>query len=555
MSCARIRNKPMKFLDPQEKLILDLKEEIRRLRNENKKLRSNLLTAPSSGEKARLSEDEDSSVMSRAYSAHSSLEKERIKFKPRNGGKMYGTKMHGSKSDFIRKLSPLKGHKSSNRPPKREMTKDEALQMLDDMRAANLAKQFAGSRLEQDGMQEDGTGDEGSLGSASKASRMELEDVVRRRASGPMVFRGDSMSNISPVRQAALQSGYAPAQNKERNLDALRIEELEKRIARMESGVLAAQRPFPHDHHTGLPGAQSMPLAAAGHESNPAHGAGAATGKRKKKKKAGKPEEAPPVVWKGKMTNSPYVAHLISAAPKAAQDGAFGVRVVSADKEVTLPAKPRPVPAEAAPAPRPAGRTSADNLRAAVAAASDDVSSPEPAKDLRSSILDELAELGLGPVAPTVDKKATKPAAKMTTKAGDKDRAGSHSRARAGGKPVAPLLAMPPPVLDSAKPAKVVSKLPPAKKPAALPPMQSRAPGKLAVADKSNPRASSATSAKTVANGDAATPLKKAGTASDPAALRAKLETLEKSLAEEREVGSPAVFCLCMPVLPHITAA
>jgi hypothetical protein len=194
-------------------------------------------------------------------------------------------------------------------------------------------------------------------------------------------------------------------------------------------------------------------------------------------------------------------------------------------------------------------------LRAAVAAVSDDVSSPEPAKDLRSSILDELAELGLGPVAPTADKKVTKPVAKMTTKAGDKERAGSHSRVRTGGKPVAPLPAMPPPVVESVKPAKVVSKLPPAKKPAALPPMQSRAPGKLAVADKAKPRASSATSAKTVANGDAATPLKKAGTASDPAALRAKLETLEKSLAEEREVGSPAVFCLCMPVLPHITAA
>ena len=42
----RIRNKPVKFLDPQEKLILDLRHEIKRLRNENKKLRSTLLTAP-----------------------------------------------------------------------------------------------------------------------------------------------------------------------------------------------------------------------------------------------------------------------------------------------------------------------------------------------------------------------------------------------------------------------------------------------------------------------------------------------------------------------------
>jgi hypothetical protein len=46
MSCARIRNKPIKFLDPQERIILDLKDEIKRLKLENKKLRSTLLTAP-----------------------------------------------------------------------------------------------------------------------------------------------------------------------------------------------------------------------------------------------------------------------------------------------------------------------------------------------------------------------------------------------------------------------------------------------------------------------------------------------------------------------------
>lgn len=39
MSAARIRNKPIRFLDPQEKLIMELREEIKRLRNENKALR------------------------------------------------------------------------------------------------------------------------------------------------------------------------------------------------------------------------------------------------------------------------------------------------------------------------------------------------------------------------------------------------------------------------------------------------------------------------------------------------------------------------------------
>ena len=46
MSCARIKNKPVKFLDPHEKLVVELKDEIRRLRTENKRLRSNIATAP-----------------------------------------------------------------------------------------------------------------------------------------------------------------------------------------------------------------------------------------------------------------------------------------------------------------------------------------------------------------------------------------------------------------------------------------------------------------------------------------------------------------------------
>ena len=35
MSCARIKNKPVKFLDPHDKIIVELREEIKRLRNEN----------------------------------------------------------------------------------------------------------------------------------------------------------------------------------------------------------------------------------------------------------------------------------------------------------------------------------------------------------------------------------------------------------------------------------------------------------------------------------------------------------------------------------------
>lgn len=46
MSCALIKNRPVRFLDPQEKLIIHLREEIKRLRDENNQLRVTLLTAP-----------------------------------------------------------------------------------------------------------------------------------------------------------------------------------------------------------------------------------------------------------------------------------------------------------------------------------------------------------------------------------------------------------------------------------------------------------------------------------------------------------------------------
>jgi hypothetical protein len=45
MSAARIKNRPIRYLDPQEKLILELREEIKRLRFENQQLRVGITTA------------------------------------------------------------------------------------------------------------------------------------------------------------------------------------------------------------------------------------------------------------------------------------------------------------------------------------------------------------------------------------------------------------------------------------------------------------------------------------------------------------------------------
>jgi hypothetical protein len=303
MSCARIRNKPMKFLDPQEKLIIDLKEEIRRLRNENKKLRNNLLSAPTSGDKmshghghgqghthlSHLSDDERSAT-AEGYSTHSALDRQRLKFKPKNGGAVYPARMHISPSDYMKKklaLSPLRGSKGSNGgygSPDRALTQAESLEMLDTMRAAITAskRELEAHQLQQgqgqgqgqgrrskEGYEDDdfeeeeeegdnqssatghrSAGGGGSLGSVGRSpswmqreAGASIDAVMQRRASGPMILRGHSGADLTlaPVRETA-STGYAPAQNLQRTMDAHRIEELEKRIARMESGVLAAQQ-------------------------------------------------------------------------------------------------------------------------------------------------------------------------------------------------------------------------------------------------------------------------------------------------------------------------
>lgn len=186
--------------------------------------------------------------------------------------------------------------------------------------------------------------------------------------------------------------------------------------------------------------------------------------------------------------------------------------------------------------PKPAGRSSADNLRSAVAAGrkpapvkTEETKGKGPAKDLHSSILDELAELGLGPLpaasaatAPA-PKKKEKVEQKVTIKANDRD-VRSHSRSRAPALANAStsntknpsLPSLPATGSRSGKKQEAKKDLAPAGKAKILPPMM-RERAKL-----------------TEAAAVLATPSK---IASDPAALRMKLEALESSLIEEREVA------------------
>jgi hypothetical protein len=64
MSCARIKNRPVRFLDPQQRLITELRDEIKRLRTENKILRTSLASAPSDLQTSLLKDMDNSSISS-----------------------------------------------------------------------------------------------------------------------------------------------------------------------------------------------------------------------------------------------------------------------------------------------------------------------------------------------------------------------------------------------------------------------------------------------------------------------------------------------------------
>jgi len=273
-----------------------------------------------------------------------------------------------------------------------------------------------------------------------------------------------------------------------------------------------------------------------------------------------------PTLWKGKQNSaSPYIgtlyffslftvrlfcfadqhfhplAHLIEAAPKVNQEkNPFGgVRtVVGADRAqhvVAVAAIPKPTKSkdenESLPPTKPkaGGRSSADNLRNAVAAGrSKAAPAPEPtkgpAKDLHSSILDELAELGLGPLPAASTGSAAGPAPKK--KAGEKQpvkaterdtRSNSRSRAPAAKNSSAPSLVP----SDASAKARETKKAAGPVKAKALPPMREKAQSASGTRDSAAALASMLTPSKV---------------ASDPGALRVKLEALEASLVEEREV-------------------
>lgn len=221
MSCARIRNKPVKFLDPQEKLILDLKQEIKRLKNENKKLRSNILTAPASNGRVRqsiFSDEEDPSTASPVKHRALSANQQRVlggrkKAQQKNLSSLFrkdrtGKRLKSTQSELLAKypqlnkilLAEQRGNKSHDnleparlRPKYKSIAEDVHEILRPSEEASSVSPEESRRRISQD----------------------LLDEMVHRRASGPLIFKDKS----SPILSVRSSWQYQPADNYTKHLD------------------------------------------------------------------------------------------------------------------------------------------------------------------------------------------------------------------------------------------------------------------------------------------------------------------------------------------------
>lgn len=221
MSCARIRNKPVKFLDPQEKLILDLREEIKRLKVENTKLRSTIVTAPVFGGKGqvgqRLDIDADILVVPRSISAQ-----DKVLY---HSSTVHGAMRGGGKNKkAIKKGIKQKSVVGVNRRlpfvlPRNDKGDDDSLDSED-----------ASSSY--------------SHGSRIRNAHLQVEDVIRRHVTGPMVLKGKDvapMFRIQTDENDLYGGGYGQYRSpKSHTSEEARIRMLEDKIARIEQLTVGA---------------------------------------------------------------------------------------------------------------------------------------------------------------------------------------------------------------------------------------------------------------------------------------------------------------------------
>ena len=390
MSCARIRNKPLKFLDPQQKLILDLKDEIKRLRNENIKLRRTIsTTAPSTADNNQNNNNIDNNSMNndniiselneeiidienkQIESVHNLINTTKNKNLVNNitGGRIY------AKVYKNQKIAPKDGKIS-----KIDLYGHEVMQLLASSSTGNsfssnssMNYSYDSYNSNIDNLSDNGSNSENndhhSISStksrSSKSSRRnkaflinhdpnseEIHDLVRRGATGPLIFRNrkagqSSVTTIAPIKETSYFV-IPPAQSRLKSMEGKIKEELYKMlvIEQKSSNLVTSGDIDINDigydesnnsievsngsrKSSGNESVQIMPLSSNhrqqldnnnnSNNNNDKRNTGKKTKKKLKTKEKEKElkqrsfylkEPIEPPVWKAQKKVSPYVAHL-----------------------------------------------------------------------------------------------------------------------------------------------------------------------------------------------------------------------------------------------------
>lgn len=429
MSCACIPNKPVKFLDPQQKIILELKTEIKRLRHENSKLRSNILTAP-----GHLSHEEGDGLLRVSSAGTPSPERRK---NPKN------PKMKAVRNPRLPKVKKLQQTRSDifdNYPQLRNILAREEKEHKSTSRLP-VTKALAAAAL-----YEDYDDVPASKSPASKSPVRYIDDLVR--IPGAMIFK--ESVELQPIRQS--HAKYEPAQHNLKAMDIKRMEMLEARIrmieeqARIASTVAAEPRlvsqPQQQEASRALSGSQTLQdQPRLVHEI--AVDAEAFIKKPKKRKEKPPAKPSPYLLLQEEMRSKrvePAPVNRYAAPVKPRQQQEPKEQEVKARSQV--PVRP------SQHAPQSKGIAMEDSMPEEKKPAAHAPALSGQA--LRDSIADELAELGLGPIKPTAPiasaasaaKKVVKPVARegkdKAAAAREKEAKEKHSTAVEKSKAVAP---------------------------------------------------------------------------------------------------------------------
>jgi hypothetical protein len=218
MSCARIRNKPVKFLDPQEKVIVELKHEIKRLKLENRKLRTTLLTAPSTLSLNHHGfSDDDASVLSspsfRALSAHNNRTGSKLSSQQELIDRRKKNKQQPGKSKKVKKSDIFVKYPQLNSILQKEQKQQHAGNV--DLRLRPQLKSVMDSYTSLNS--EPSVRDSVNDGPKRRISIDVLDEMVHRRASGPLIFKDPTSPIPSIIEQVA--NKYNPADNYTKQMD------------------------------------------------------------------------------------------------------------------------------------------------------------------------------------------------------------------------------------------------------------------------------------------------------------------------------------------------